>query len=75
MNTYEYSVTTATIWTSFDYGEVQAETIEEAIDKATIEVAYSLKKCNDALKQCDFALGFQVSIALDQIEVNLKKKS
>jgi hypothetical protein len=48
---------------SFDLAEVQAETIEEAIDKATT-VVYSLKKCND-VPCADFALGFQVSIALD----------
>jgi hypothetical protein len=65
MKKYSYLLSTNTIWTSFDYGEVEANSYEEAEEKAIIELKKELEKCNNALK----VIGFEVSMDFTQIEL------
>jgi len=65
---YEYNLSTETIWTSFDFGEVEADSYEEALEKATAEIEANLQKCNDTLKDT----GFTVEMNLDQMQIKLK---
>ena len=70
---WEYNNSTNIIWTSFDYGEVQADTKEEALLKAKAELVYNLKKANDALSLSQNTENFTIEMNLDQIEVTLKE--
>jgi len=70
---FEYSVSTNTIWTSFDYGEVEAETIEEARIKAITELTNDFKKANDAFDHCDITKGFKIEFNERDVQVNIKK--
>ena len=70
---WEYTVSTNTIWTSFDFGEVEADTLGEAIQKAKDEVKSKLDKVNIAISQCDITYGMTIDINLDNIEVSPKK--
>lgn len=49
MKNWEYSLTTNTIWTSFDYGQVQAETREEALILAEKSLKEELNLVNKIL--------------------------
>lgn len=66
---YKYSNSTNTIWTSFDYGEVEADTIEEAREKAIIELKYNLCKVNDVLSSADITKNFTIEMDFSQLEV------
>jgi hypothetical protein len=70
---WKYNNSTNIIWTSFDCGEVEAETKEEAYQKAKKQIEYDLKKANDALAHCDITDGFTIEMNLDKIEITLKK--
>jgi hypothetical protein len=72
MKTWNYSVSTATIWTSFDYGAVEAETYEEAREKAIEQLRYDFKKANDAFKHCDVTKGFLISFNQDDVLITEK---
>lgn len=67
--TWKYQLTTNTIWTSFDYGEVEADLIEEAREKAIKEIEYNLKKVNDALNHCQITEDFTIEMDFSQIEI------
>jgi hypothetical protein len=69
MKKYQYSLTTNTIWTSFDYGEVEANSIEEATEKAIEKLKYDLAKTNDILNSCDPTIGFTIDMDFSQIEI------
>jgi hypothetical protein len=49
MKKYKYSVSTNVIWASFDYGEVFANSYEEAKKLAIIELDSNFKKANELL--------------------------
>lgn len=66
---YSYSVSTETIWSSIDCGNVFAESLEEAREKAVREVEYNLEKINDVLAQSENTKGFTISIDLTQLTV------
>jgi hypothetical protein len=70
MKKYNYSVSTSVLWTSFDYGEVEADTIEEARAIAIRELNYDFKKANDALSYCDNTIGFSVSFDEQSVVIN-----
>jgi hypothetical protein len=74
MKKYRYNISTNTIWTSFDYGEVEAENLEEAREKAIEKLKYDVKKCNDAFKYCDITQGFEIEMDYKQVEVELIKE-
>jgi len=69
---WEYNISTHTIWTSFDYGEVEADNYEEAKEKALKQLNYDLEKCNASLAHCDVTAGFKVEMDLTQLQINLK---
>lgn len=75
MKKWNYKCSTNTIWTSFDYGTVEAPTQEEALIKAKEELSYNLKKCNDTLDHCDITKGFRVKFDLSQIELSEVKQT
>lgn len=47
---WNYILTSANIWFTFDYGYVKAETAEEAEKKAILEIQAKINKCNEVLK-------------------------
>lgn len=69
---FEYSVSTATIWTSFDYGTVEANSIEEAKEKAIEKLKYDFSKVNDVLASADVTQGYSVEFDENSVEVKLK---
>lgn len=71
---WKYSNSTNTIWTSFDYGEVEAETYKEAYEKAVIELKYNLHKVNEVLASADVTSTFTIDMNFEQIEVELLNK-
>lgn len=68
---YEYSCSTSVIWASFDCGEVEADTKEEALIKAKAELKENFDKANTAFNHCDNTLGFRIEFNDSQIEINL----
>lgn len=72
--TWEYNMNANTIWTSFDYGEVEADTFEEAYELALKELTYNFNKANEVLKTADVTISFTVEFADDQIDVKQKKQ-
>lgn len=50
MKKYTYSNSTNTIWTSFDYGDVEANSLEEAREKAEEKLKTDLTRANILLK-------------------------
>lgn len=66
---YRYTVSTNTIWTSFDYGEVEAENIHEALEKARKQIVYDFDKANHVLASADVTKGFKIECDLTQVEV------
>jgi hypothetical protein len=73
MKTYRYSVSTSTIWTSFDNGEVEAEDIEAATKLAVEKLKYDFEKANEALAHCDVTKGFSIEFSEDQVQVELRE--
>ena len=71
--TWEYSVSTQTLWTSFDYGEVEAKTREEALEKAIAKLNYDFKKVNEILNSCDPTIGFEVAFNSSEVVVTEKE--
>ena len=67
---WQWNVSTETIWTSFDYGTVEADTQEEALEKAVAQVTTDLNECNKILK----GTGFNIGISTDQIQIERVKK-
>jgi len=61
MKKYNYSVSTNTIWTSFDYGTVEADNIIDAKKLAIEKLKYNFQKANDAFKHCDITEGFTIN--------------
>jgi hypothetical protein len=68
MKIWNYSNSTNTIWLNFDCGEVEAETKEEAIMLAKIEITTQLKKANAVLKEAGFG-DTTINIDFDGLEV------
>jgi len=67
---FNYTVSTCTIWTSFDYGFVEAENYEEAKIKAINQLTYNFNKANEALLKCEDTKGFSVEFDSSQVEIN-----
>lgn len=66
---WSYSVSTSRLWASFDYGEVEADTYDEAMIKALEKLNYDFKKVNDILNSCDPTMGFSIEFNKDDIEI------
>lgn len=65
---WNYKLTTNTIWLSFDYGQVVANTMEEAREKAKIRLKNDLAQANDLLEP----IGVRIDLDFTQLEVELK---
>jgi hypothetical protein len=68
---WDYSLSTSTIWTSFDYGQVEADTYEEAHALALKQLKYDVSKANDVFNHCEITEGFSIEMDYDQLEVKL----
>jgi hypothetical protein len=69
MKTYNYSLTTNTIWTSFDFGQVQANNAEEARILAEKEIKQKLDEANKELSK----LNISISMDFTQLEISYGK--
>lgn len=69
MRYWRYSVSTNTLWASFDFGTVSAETLNEARNKAIEKLTYDFSKVNDALSHCDNTQGFTIDFNKDSVEL------
>lgn len=66
---WNYSLTTNTIWLSFDYGQVIANSIDEAREKAIKQLRYDLDKANHVLASVDVTLSFKIEVDFTQLTV------
>lgn len=66
---WNYSLTTNTIWLSFDYGQVIANSIDEAREKAIKQLRYDLDKVNHVLASADTTLSFKIEVDFTQLTV------
>jgi hypothetical protein len=73
MKKWNYTVSTNTIWTSFDFGTVEAETQEQARTKAIEQLKYDFNKVNDVLRYSDNTSGFEIFFDETQVEVTEEK--
>jgi len=71
-DTYKYTISSTLIWTSFDFGEVEANSVEEAKEIAIEELTYNFKKANLALATLDNTIGFTIEFNKDEVQVELK---
>jgi len=69
MKKYNYTISTNTIWTSFDFGQVEANDLEEARQKAIDELKYNLEKANHVWASADVTDGFTIEFNFDNLEV------
>lgn len=65
MKKWQYTCSTNTIWTNFDYGEVEAESLHLATLHAKAEINENLRIANVALEP----FGLSININTDQIDV------
>lgn len=68
---WEYSVPSNNIWTSFDHGTVEANTYQEAQQKAIEQLKYDVRKCNEVLKSADITKDFEIEFEFEQVEITL----
>lgn len=66
---WNYKLTTGTIWLSFDYGQVIANTLEEATEKAVAQFKYDLDKANHVLESADVTSSFKIEVDFTQLVV------
>lgn len=73
---WKYTVSTNTIWASFDYGEVEADSSEEAFELAKEELQQNFDKANRAFNHSTNgeALGFRIEFDADQIQIEPLKQ-
>ena len=71
LKTWEYNLNSNVVYGSFDYGEVEAETEEEAIKLAKAAINKEVEEMNDVLVQS--AGGQSLGVDVDSVEVKLKK--
>lgn len=67
--TWNYSLSSESIWSNFDCGQVKADTYEEAEELAKKELKIELDQCNKFLQ----GSGFEISMDFTNIEINLEK--
>ena len=70
MKTYQYSVSTSVIWSSFDFGTVEAQDIQEARDKALEKLKNDFSEVNKLLSLIDHRIEFNKD-AVEVIEIEV----
>jgi hypothetical protein len=66
---WNYRLTTSTIWLSFDHGQVEATSYDEAVRLATEKLKQDLQKANTVLQSCDPTIGFFIDMDFSQLEI------
>ncbi len=66
---WNYSLTTNTMWLSFDHGQVEATSHNEAVRLATEKLKQDLQKANSVLQSCDPTIDFFIDMDFSQLEV------
>jgi hypothetical protein len=74
MKYWEYYLPSNSMWSSFDFGHVKAETLKQALIKAEAEIRYQLNKANAALAANPETAGLNFDINCDGIEIKEVKK-
>lgn len=74
MKTYNYSVSTPTIWASFDYGQVEATSIEQAREKSLSKLKYDFDKVNQVLESADVTKGFVIEFNEKDVQITEDKE-
>ena len=69
MKKWRYSVSSNSIWASWDYGEVEAETYEEARKKAIQKLTQDFEKVNIILAIGGGTEGFSIDCDFHGVEV------
>lgn len=72
---WDYSNSTETIWTTFDYGTVEAETEEEAKEKAITEIKNELKKVNEILTKHGYQSDGDRTIEMSFTDIQVTESS
>jgi hypothetical protein len=75
MKRYSYTVSTSTIWTSFDYGEIEADNELEARKKAIAQLRYDFDKANESLAHCDNTKGFSIHFNDSEVQIKLLQEA
>jgi hypothetical protein len=71
MKKYRYTVSTNTIWASFDNGELFAEDEADALEKAKTQLKYDFDKVNSVLNSADVTEGFKIEFDINSVTVKL----
>ncbi len=71
MKKYRYTVSTNTIWASFDNGELFAEDEADALEKAKTQLKYGFDKVNSVLNSADVTEGFKIEFDINSVTVKL----
>ena len=66
---WQYSISTNTLWTSFDYGEVEGDNYDEALVNAKKELKYNFDKANQVLQSADVTKDFSIEYNEDDIQL------
>jgi hypothetical protein len=69
LETYEYRLSTNTIWLSFDYGEVQAKNQTQATHLALEKLKADLQKANDLFMTNEATQGFEICMDFSDLVV------
>jgi hypothetical protein len=69
MKTWDYKLVTPAMWASFDYGTVEARTIEFARAQALTELQNNFQKVNEVLASADVTKGMTIEFEKSCIEV------
>ncbi len=70
MKTFAYTVSTNSIWTSFDYGRVEANNIDEARELSIKKLTEDFAKANLSLNHSDNTLGWEISFDSSNVQVH-----
>lgn len=69
MKKYEYFLPTYVIGVNFTFGKVEANSLEEAKQKAKEEIGYKLNKVNEVLNTADVTQGYKIKMDLTNLEI------
>jgi len=70
---WSYSVSSNSIWASFDCGEVEAETYEEALELANLKLSKEFENANMILGSSFLTDHMTLDYCKDSIEISINK--